>query len=285
MPALDNRTVVVTGANRGIGFATATQLARAGAHVVLAVRDIARGNEAARRIGGSNEVRRLDLADQESIREFADEWTGEIAILVNNAGIAWSREGRTKDGFELQFGTNYLGPFALTNRLLPHITDRVVTVSSGAHKGGTLDFDDLYFAESGYKPMKAYSRSKLANLLFTLELERRLRHAGSTVRAMAAHPGYAASELGTADLNKFMVAVVHLAVRMFAQPPEQGALPTLFAATQDLPGASYVGPDGIGEAHGSPTLVGRSALASDVQVAQRLWEVSEKLTGVGFGLS
>ncbi|MCX0270653.1 oxidoreductase [Nocardia zapadnayensis] len=285
LPAFDGRTVVVTGANSGVGFGTATLLSRAGAHVVLAVRDIGRGNEAARRIGGSNEVRRLDLADQESIREFAGEWAGEIAILVNNAGVAMVPEGRTKDGFEMQFGTNHLGHFALTNRLLPHITDRVVNLASGAHKVGSIDFDDLDYAKSGYGPVKAYGRSKLANLLFTLELERRLRQAGSAVRAMASHPGYAATELGTANRNKFLVAVVHLAGRYLAQTPEKAALPTLFAATQDLPGASYVGPDGRGEMHGYPTLVGRSAQASDVHAARRLWEVSEELTGVRFGLS
>lgn len=285
LPEFDGRTVVVTGANSGVGFGTATALARAGAHVVLAVRDIDRGNDAARRIGGSNEVRRLDLADSDSIREFAAEWEGEISILVNNAGVAMVPEGRTKDGFEMQFGTNHLGHFALTNRLLPHITDRVVNLASGAHRVGTIDFDDLDFAESGYRPVQAYGRSKLANLLFTLELERRLRRAGSAVRSLAAHPGYAATELGTRDRNKYLVGIVHLAGRYFAQPPEKAALPTLFAATQDLPGASYVGPDGRNELHGYPTLVGRSAQASNVQTAQRLWDVSEDLTGVRFGLA
>lgn len=285
LPELDGRTVVITGANSGVGFGTATAFARAGAHVVLAVRDIGRGNEAARVIGGSHEVRRLDLADSMSIREFAESWQGDISILVNNAGVAMVPRGRTKDGFEMQFGTNHLGHFALTNRLLPHITDRVVTLASGAHKVGTIDFDDLDFAKSGYGPVKAYGRSKLANLLFTLELERRLRQAGSAVRATASHPGYAATELGTANRPKFLVGIVHMAGRLLAQTPEQAALPTLFAATQDLPGASYVGPDGRGEMHGYPTLVGRSAQASDVTVARRLWEVSEELTGVEFPLS
>lgn len=285
LPALDGRTVVITGANSGVGFGTAKAFARAGAHVVLAVRDIGRGNEAARVIGGSHEVRRLDLADSMSIREFAESWQGDISILVNNAGVAMVPRGRTQDGFEMQFGTNHLGHFALTNRLLPHITDRVVTLASGAHKVGSIDFDDLDFAQSGYGPVKAYGRSKLANLLFTLELERRLREAGSAVRATAAHPGYAATELGTKNRPKFLVGLVHLAGRYLAQTPEQAALPSLFAATQDLPGASYVGPDGRGEMHGYPTLVGRSARASDVASARRLWEVSEKLTGVTFPLA
>ncbi|WP_280420999.1 oxidoreductase [Nocardia carnea] len=284
LPALDGRTVIVTGANSGVGFGTATAFARAGAHTVLAVRDLDRGAEAARRIGGSNEVRRLDLADLSSVRAFADAWDGEISILVNNAGVAMVPESRTVDGFEMQFGTNHLGHFALTNLLLPHITDRVVTLSSGLHRSGTIDFDDLDFAKRGYNPVKAYARAKLANLLFTPELERRLRRAGSDIRSMAAHPGYAATELGTRDRNKYLVGLVHLAGRILAQTPEQAARPTLFAATQDLPGASYVGPDGRGELHGYPTLVGRSAGASDVRTAQRLWDVSEELTGVAFGL-
>ncbi|MEU1984999.1 oxidoreductase [Nocardia sp. NPDC019395] len=285
MPALDGRTVVVTGANSGVGFGTAAAFARAGAHVVLAVRNPDRGAEAARRIGGSNEIRRLDLADSASIRDFAESWSGDISILVNNAGVAMVPESRTRDGFEMQFGTNHLGHFALTNRLLPHITDRVVTLASGAHRVGRIDFDDLDLHKSGYHPIKAYGRSKLANLLFTLELERRLRQAGSDIRSTAAHPGYAATELGTAGRNKYLVGLVHLAGRYLAQPPEKAALPTLFAATQDLPGASYVGPDGRNELHGYPTLVGRSARASDVETARRLWDVSEELTGVRFGLS
>ncbi|MGI5222633.1 oxidoreductase [Nocardia sp. CA-290969] len=283
MPALDGRTVIVTGANSGVGFGTATAFARAGAHTVLAVRDPDRGAEAARRIGGSNEVRRIDLADLASVRAFAESWEGDIAILVNNAGVAMVPESRTADGFEMQFGTNHLGHFALTNLLLPHITDRVVTLSSGLHRAGGIDFDDLDFAKSGYNPVKAYARAKLANLLFTFELERRLRRAGSAVRSMAAHPGYAATELGTRDRNKYLVALVHLAGRFLAQTPEQAALPTLFAATQDLPGASYVGPDGRGELHGRPTLVGRSTKAVDVATAEKLWTVSEELTAVRFG--
>ncbi len=285
MPALDGRTVIVTGANSGVGFGTATAFARAGAHTVLAVRDPERGAAAAQRIGGNAEVRRLDLADLASVRAFAESWAGDIAILVNNAGVAMVPESRTADGFEMQFGTNHLGHFALTNLLLPHITDRVVTLSSGLHRAGSIDFDDLDFAKGGYNPVKGYARAKLANLLFTFELERRLWRTGSRVRSMAAHPGYAATELGTRDRNKYLVALVHLAGRFLAQTPEQAALPTLFAATQDLPGASYVGPDGHGELHGYPTLVGRSTKAVDVATAEKLWNVSEELTAVRFGLS
>lgn len=284
MPSLTGRTVVITGANSGVGLATATAFARAGARVVLAVRDTERGAAAARTVGGDNEVRRLDLADLSSVRDFGRSWQGPLDILVNNAGVAGFPGARTADGFDLQFGTNHLGHFALTNLLLPHLTDRVVTLASGAHRAGDIHFDDLELASRKYGFAASYGQSKLANLLFTLELDRRLRAAGSPVRALAAHPGYAATNLGTQGRNKILVNAVHLAGRLLAQSSEQGALPTLFAATQDIPGASYVGPDGRRELHGHPTLVGRSAKASDPVTAQRLWTVSEKLTGVEFDL-
>lgn len=284
MPALHGRTVVVTGANSGVGLATARGFARAGAHVVLAVRDTRRGREAAAAVRGSNEVRELDLADQASVHDFARSWQGRLDILVNNAGVAMVPAGTTKDGFETHFGTNHLGHFALTNLLLPHVTDRVVTLASGAHRAGTLRFDDLDL-RSGYGPMKAYGQSKLANLLFTLELQRRLARPGSPVRAMATHPGYAASNLGTQGRNRVLAAAAHAASAVFGQNTAMGALPSLYAATQDLPGASYVGPDGRFEMHGHPTLIGRSAEASDVRVAERLWRASEELTGVPFGLA
>ena len=284
MPSMDGRTVMVTGANGGVGAATADALGRAGAHVVLAVRDPQRGQTAARAMRGSTEVRELDLADLSSIRAFAQSWNAPLDILVNNAGVAGLAGTATKDGFDLQFGTNHLGHFALTNLLLPHITDRVVTVASGAHKSGRIHFDDLALRTRRYGFAASYGQSKLANLLFTLELERRLQLAGSTVRSLAAHPGYASTNLGTKGQPKALVAAANLAGRIFAQSSEHGALPSLFAATQDLPGASYIGPDGRGELRGSPTLVGRSAAASDPAMARRLWEVSAELTGVGFGL-
>ncbi|MDN5588052.1 MAG: oxidoreductase [Brevibacterium sp.] len=284
MPAMDGRTVMVTGANGGVGAATAAAFTRAGAHVVLAVRDTQRGQTAARAMGGSTEVRELDLADLSSIRAFAQSWSNPLDILINNAGVAGLAGTSTKDGFDLQFGTNHLGHFTLTNLFLPHLTDRVVTVASGAHKSGTIHFDDLALRTRRYGFAASYGQSKLANLLFTLELERRLQQAGSTVRSLAAHPGYAATSLGTKGQPKTLVAAANLAGRIFAQTSEQGALPSLFAATQDLPGASYIGPDGRGELRGSPTLVGRSAAASDPTLARRLWEVSEELTGTGFGL-
>ncbi|NUP16957.1 MAG: SDR family NAD(P)-dependent oxidoreductase [Streptomyces sp.] len=285
LPDLAGRTAVVTGANSGIGLTAADALARAGAHVVFAVRDPERGRAAAATVNGSTEVRRLDLADLSSVREFADGWQGRpLDLLINNAGVMMLPRQRTADGFEMQFGTNHLGHFALTNLLLPYITDRVVTVSSGAHRWGDarIRFEDLDFT-SGYDPQRAYAQSKLANLLFTLELQRRLAESGSGVRALAAHPGYAATNLQSHAANPLMRGLMKIGNRFLAQDDRAGALPTLYAATQDLPGASYVGPDGIGEMRGAPTLVGRSAAASDAGVARRLWTVSEELTGVRWG--
>ena len=179
LPSLDGRTVVVTGATSGIGRVAARELARAGAHVVLAVRDVARGEEVAEAMQGSTEVRHLDLTDLATVRAFADGWDGELDVLVNNAGVMAVPEGRTKDGFETQIGTNHLGHFALTGLLLEHVTDRVVTVASGAHRMGRIRLDDLNWEQGSYKRWAAYGQSKLANLLFTLELRRRLHEADS----------------------------------------------------------------------------------------------------------
>jgi NAD(P)-dependent dehydrogenase (short-subunit alcohol dehydrogenase family) len=287
LPDLTGRTAVVTGANSGIGLRAADALARAGAHVVFAVRDVDRGRAAAATVTGSTEVRRLDLADLSSVRDFAAAWEARpIALLINNAGVMMLPQQRTRDGFEMQFGTNHLGHFALTNLLLPHITDRVVTVSSGAHRwgGATIDFDDLN-RDAHYNPRGVYAQSKLANLLFVLELQRRLTESGSPVRALAAHPGYAATNLQSHAGNPALRAFMRLGNRFMAQDDRAGALPTLYAATQDLPGASYVGPDGFGEMRGAPTLVGRTPAASDTATARRLWTVSEELTGVSYPLT
>ncbi|WP_435210255.1 oxidoreductase [Streptomyces sp. bgisy034] len=284
IPDQRGRTAVVTGANSGLGLATVEALAGAGAHVVLAVRDTGRGESAAATVNGSVEVRRLDLADLSSIREFAAAWEGGLDLLVNNAGVMNIPEARTKDGFEMQFGTNHLGHFALTNLLLPYLTDRVVTLSSIGHRAPgnpRIRFDNLDLAGE-YRPMAAYSQSKLANLLFTLELQRRLTAAGSPVRALAAHPGWAATGLQSNDASLLRGLVLRLGNRLVAQDSRAGALPTLYAAVQDLPGASFVGPDGMFEMRGAPTLVGRSPAAGDPAVARRLWTVSEELTAVTF---
>ncbi|SED28847.1 NAD(P)-dependent dehydrogenase, short-chain alcohol dehydrogenase family [Streptomyces sp. 2231.1] len=285
LPDLSGRTAVITGANSGIGLTAAQALARAGAHVVLAVRDLGRGGAAAAKVGGSTEVRRLDLADLDSVREFAAGWDRPLDVLINNAGVMLLPEQRTKQGFEMQFGTNHLGHFALTNLLLPYVTDRVVTVASAAHRmgDGRIDFEDVNLTR-GYGPQRAYSQSKLANLLFTLELQRRLTEAGSGVRALAAHPGWSATNLQNHAANPVVRVLMRTGNRFLAQDDRAGALPTLYAASQDLPGAAYVGPDGLGEMRGAPTLVGRSAAASDPEAARRLWTLSEELTGVRWGL-
>lgn len=284
IPDLTGRTAVITGANSGLGLHTAQVLSKAGVHVVLAVRDLGKGREAATSLSGSNEVRRLDLGDLASVREFAEAWEGDLHLLINNAGVMIPPEGRTKDGFETQFGTNHLGHFALTNLLLPHVTDRVVTVSSAAHRlVRGINFDNPNFTGS-YDAQRAYGQSKLANLLFVLELQRRLNEIGSPVRALAAHPGWAATNLQSHAPNPVLRGLMAVGNRLLAQDAKSGALPTLYASTQDLPGASYVGPNGIFEMRGKPTLVGRTAAASDPEAARRLWTLSEELTGVSFRL-
>jgi len=285
LPSQEGRVFIITGANSGIGLPTARALGKAGAHVVLAVRDVAKGETAAASVPGDREVRHLDLADLASVRTFAEAWQGDIDVLINNAGVMRTPERRTVDGFELQVGTNHLGHFALTNLLLPQLTDRVVTVSSSAHRGGSISLDDLNWQRRRYQRSGAYQQSKLANLLFTLELERRLTAANSPVRALAAHPGYAATNLQFRSERGLEDRVMGLTNRLFAQSDEAGAWPTLFAASQDLPGGSYVGPDGFAEQRGHPTLVGRTAAASDVEMAKRLWALSEELTGVQFPLA
>jgi NAD(P)-dependent dehydrogenase (short-subunit alcohol dehydrogenase family) len=284
LPSLTGRTFLITGANSGIGLTAARALGAAGARVVLAVRDPARGRAAAATVPGAPEVRELDLADLASVRAFAAGWDEPVDVLVNNAGIMAVPEGRTADGFESQIGTNHLGHFALTNLLLPSITGRVVTVASGAHRMGRIDLADLNWERRDYDRWRAYGQSKLANLLFTLELQRRLTDAGSGVLAVAAHPGWAATNLQSRTRNPLQHALLAVGNRVLAQSDEQGALPTLYAATQDVPPAGYVGPDGLQEARGYPTLVGRSAAASDGTTARELWELSERLTGVAFGL-
>ncbi|MDX3853211.1 oxidoreductase [Streptomyces sp. AK02-01A] len=283
LPPQRGRTVLVTGAGGGIGLETARALASAGARVVLAVRDVDTARQAADRIGGSTEVLRLDLADLSSVRRFAAAWDRPLDILVNNAGVANVPLLRTRDGFEPHFGTNHLGHFALTNLLLPRITGRVVTVASNAHRRASLDLDDLNWERRPYRAAAAYGQSKLANLLFTRELQRRLTASGSALRAVAAHPGAATTGLNR-HLGPVMTLVAATVGRLVMQSGPAGALPTLFAATEDIPGASYAGPDGRGEQRGHPTLVGRSSAAEDDALARELWDRSEDLTGTAYPL-
>jgi NAD(P)-dependent dehydrogenase (short-subunit alcohol dehydrogenase family) len=281
---MTGRRVIITGANSGIGRAAATALAGAGADVVLAVRSVEKGRAAAATIPGETEVRRLDLASLASVREFAAAWEGEIDLLINNAGVMVPPLTRTADGFELQFGTNHLGHFALSNLLLEHISGRVVTVSSTAHRFGSIDFDDLNWERKPYKAWRAYGQSKLANLLFTSELQRRLSAAGSTVIATAAHPGYAATNLQFHSESRLLDLLSRVGNRLLAQDEAGGALPTLYAAVADIPGNSFAGPGGFMEQRGPAKLVGRTEAAKNADVARRLWDVSEELTSARFPL-
>jgi NAD(P)-dependent dehydrogenase (short-subunit alcohol dehydrogenase family) len=290
IPAQDGRTAVVTGATSGIGRHTAAGLARAGAEVVLAVRDVDRGERVRAAIGAAAVVR-LDLAEQASVRaaaaELLERWP-RIDVLVNNAGVMALPRRTTPDGFELQMATNHFGPFALTGLLIGALGQaRVVTVSSGAHRGARgLDFDDLQ-RERGYHRWSVYSQTKLANLLFTFELGRRAATAGLELRSVAAHPGMAKTNLQAIgprmDGSRLKEWAIVGGTRLVGQSDEKGALPSLYAATMpDLASGTYVGPDGLFEGRGHPKLVSASKAAHDEPAARRLWEVSQELTGVRY---
>jgi NAD(P)-dependent dehydrogenase (short-subunit alcohol dehydrogenase family) len=283
---LAGKTVIVTGANSGIGREEARAFATAGARVVLAVRDTAKGKAAAAALPGTTEVRALDLADLASVREFAAAWTDDIHVLVNNAGVMVPPLTRTADGFESQFGTNHLGHFALTNLLLEHVTGRVVTVTSAAHRfARRIDFSDLNWERKRYSAWHAYAQSKLANLLFTAELQRRLTAAGSRVLSNAAHPGYAATNLQSHSQNAVLEFLMErIGNKVLAQDAAGGALPVLYAAAADIPGNSFAGPGALGGLRGAPKLVARSSAGSDPEAARRLWSASEELTGAAFPL-
>ncbi|QAY60185.1 SDR family NAD(P)-dependent oxidoreductase [Microbacterium protaetiae] len=278
LPDLSGKTAVVTGASSGIGRATAQALASAGARVVLAVRDPEKGRDAARSMAGQTEVRHLDLARLSSVHAFAEGWdAGGIDLLINNACAVSPTLAHTADGFELQFGTGHLGHFALSILLLPHLTGRIVTVSSQAERMGTFDGDDLAWTSGGYTQTKAYNRTKLANLLFTAELQRRLTADGSPVLAAAAHPGFVATNIyaGGSRMTKLLVTLL-------AQTSEQGALPVLFAAVGAVPPGGFAGPSRAGHMRGAPQLINRSKAAQDPQLAAWLWSRSEELTGVSW---
>jgi NAD(P)-dependent dehydrogenase (short-subunit alcohol dehydrogenase family) len=301
VPDLAGKTIVVTGGNSGIGYEAARVLARKGAHVVLACRDPGKAQAAvgamkrAAPSAVSVEALPLDLADLASVRAFAAAYRTRHAtldVLCNNAGVMALPHRKTADGFEMQIGTNHLGHFALTGLLLEPLLAtggaRVVTVSSGAHRMGTIHFDDLNW-ERGYRRWGAYGQSKLANLLFMYELERRLAAAGGRVISVACHPGYAATNLQAAgprmDGASLLEWVAELGNRILAQSAPMGALPTLYAATSPaVRGGDYVGPDGFGEFAGHPKKVGASARARDSEAAARLWALSEQLTGVRYPL-
>jgi NAD(P)-dependent dehydrogenase (short-subunit alcohol dehydrogenase family) len=281
LPSFAGRTVIVTGANSGLGAVTARELARVGAQVILAVRSTGKGEAAARDMTGDLEVRRLDLQDLASVRQFAD-GVDTVDVLINNAGVMAVPHAVTADGFESQIGTNHLGHFALTNLLLPKITDRVVTVSSLMHWMGYISLRDLNWTSRPYSAWVAYGQSKIANLMFTSELQRRLEAAGSPLRALAAHPGYSHTNLQGQTGRNFGDAVMNLSTRLLASDADFGARQTLYASAQDLPGNSFIGPS-FGMA-GRSRPVGRSPLAKRAATANALWELSERLTGTKFPL-
>lgn len=287
IPDQAGRVAIVTGANTGIGYETARALAHARADVTLACRSQKKGEGAVARIAAERPRGRvsfaaLDLADLDSVCDFADAFTHtheRLDLLINNAGVMVPPEGRTAQGFELQLGVNHLGHFALTGRLLDLLGAtpgaRVVTVSSSAHRFGKMDFDDLDFTTRGYDAWAAYGQSKLANLLFTFELQRRLEARGQGVIATAAHPGWTGTDL---QRHAWYMRLLN---RLFAMSPAQGALPTLRAATApDARGGEYYGPDGFQEMRGHPVRVGTTEAAKSVEDAARLWQVSEERTGV-----
>jgi NAD(P)-dependent dehydrogenase (short-subunit alcohol dehydrogenase family) len=293
IPEQKDRVAVVTGANSGLGFETARMLAVHGASVVLAVRDVGKGKQAAIRIAQSSPgadlaIQQLDLTSLESIRAAAAELRArypKIDLLINNAGVMYPPRRTTRDGFELQFGTNHLGHFALTglllDLLLPVPGSRVVTVSSNGHRiRARIHFDDLQWEQS-YDRTAAYGQSKLANLMFTYELQRRLAVRGTTI-AVAAHPGFANTKLvrNSPAALRLLAPVI---APLIAQTPAMGALPTLRAATDPgVLGGQYYGPDGPGQRSGCPRPVTSSTQSYDVAIQRRLWATSEELTGVTF---
>jgi NAD(P)-dependent dehydrogenase (short-subunit alcohol dehydrogenase family) len=299
MPDLAGKTAVVTGGNSGIGFAAARELARHRAHVILACRDRSKAQEAIAQIHAllpsvSLEAMQLDLASLESVHRFADDFAARataLDLLINNAGVMAIPYRKTAEGFEMQIGTNHLGHFALTGLLLPALlaapAARVVNVSSTAHKMGRIDFDDLQ-SEKSYSKWPAYAQSKLANLLFTYELQRRLESAGKAAISVACHPGYAATNLQAAGPrmagSRFMEAMMEIGNRLFSQSAAMGALPTLYAATSpEVRGADYIGPDGFMENNGHPRKTASTTRSHDRDAARRLWQVSEELTAVRYG--
>ncbi len=305
VPDLSGKTFVVTGANTGLGLEATRVLASRGGEVVMACRSLERGRDAAEEVRDEHpdadlDVRELDLASLDSVQEFAEGFAedhDELDVLMNNAGVMAVPRGETEDGFELQLGVNHLGHFALNGRLLDLVLEadgvdgaggRVVTVSSGAHRSGEIDFDDLH-GEKEYTKWGAYSQSKLANLLFAKDLQRRLEAAGESAKSVAAHPGYAATDLQRRgpeqEGSKLKLWGMKILNRVVAQSAERGVLPQLYAAlSEDVEGGEYVGPGGFKKMRGYPEVQQPSERARDEETAERLWEVSEELTGVEYDL-
>jgi len=291
---LKGKRIVITGANHGIGYVAAATLASKGAEMVIAVRNTEKGEWAAARIrekhpDASVEVMHLDLADLESVRQFADGFAARydrLDVLINNAGVMIPPYNKTRNGFELQFGTNHLGHFALTAHLLPVLIatplSRIVTISSIAARRAKIRFDNLD-GSKGYSPMNFYRQSKLSNLLFAIELQNRLEVAGASTISVACHPGISVTNLLSRGSGKETGRIMKALMGIVAQPASMGALPTLYAATHpDLRGGEYIGPDGPGNTKGYPVLTNDPARLYRPDLASKLWEVSEAMTGVTY---
>ncbi|MDT5315649.1 MAG: hypothetical protein QOE74_4669 [Mycobacterium sp.] len=279
---LTGKRVIVTGATNGVGLATARTLARAGAHVILAVHNVELGAQRAAEMGGDTSVVKLDLADQASVRAFPSLFDGDVDILINNAGVVAQSRSETADGFEMTLGTNFLGPFALTNLLFPRVRSQIINVGSDAHKSAKIGLDDPHLRTRKWSAFPAYGRSKLAVMLWGLELDRRLRAAGSPVTSQLTHPGWVASNLSNVSEKRVMSAfhtVVKAAANVLANDIDAGAAPTLYCISEPIPPGSYVGIDSRLGLRGGPTLSGRSAQACDYEMASKLVAFAEKETG------
>jgi NAD(P)-dependent dehydrogenase (short-subunit alcohol dehydrogenase family) len=279
---LTGKRVIVTGATNGVGLGTSRALAKAGAHVILAVRNTELGAQRAAEMGGSTSVVNLDLADLSSVRAFCDLIDGPVDILINNAGALTESRTDTVDGFEMTLGTNLLGPFALTNLLLPNVRSQIVNVGSDAHRSATLRLDDLHLRRHKWTRLGAYAQSKLAVMLWGLELDRRLRAADSPIVTHLTHPGWVASNLsnvGDSPLMSLAHKTVKVVADRLANDIDEGAAPTLYCISEPIPPGSYVGVSGRFGLRGGPVLIGRTPLACDYDTAARLVAFAEHATG------
>ena len=279
---LSGKRIIVTGATNGVGLGTSQALAKAGAHVILAVRNTDLGKQRAAEMGGETSVVKLDLSDLSSVRAFVDHVDGDIDILINNAGTLTDRRTDTVDGFEMTLGTNVLGPFALTNLLLPRVRSQIINVGSDAHKSATLHLDDMHLRRHKWTRLGSYALSKLGVMLWGLELDRRLRAAGSPIVTQLTHPGWVASNLSNLSDSPLM-SLAHKAVKVvadrLANDIDEGAAPTLYCISEPVPPGSFVGVSGRLGLRGGPVLIGRSELACDYDAAAKLVAFAEEQTG------
>jgi NAD(P)-dependent dehydrogenase (short-subunit alcohol dehydrogenase family) len=279
---LTGKRIIVTGATNGVGLGTARALANAGAHVVMAVRNTELGAQRAKEIGGSTSIAEVDLADLSSVRAFADALDGEVDILINNAGMLTASREETVDGFEKTIGTNLLGPFALTNLVFDRVRSQIINVGSQAHRNATLRLDDMHLRTAKWTSMGAYARSKLAVMMWGLDLDRRLRQANSPVVSQLTHPGWVSSNLSSISDSRVMAAadkVVKRLANVFGNDIDEGAATSLYCISEPIPPGAYVGIEGRWGLKGAPVMIGRSAVACDYEAAARLVEFAEKETG------